>query len=104
MKMAMDGAGDRRSGFPRLRDRRFWRRKKRGANGAGHVGADRGGLVKLEATAAAAGGGASDEVSTACVDGGVFTDGIGLDGGKEGEMGFDVSLDTCVFSVFFTLF
>lgn len=94
----MDGAGDRRSGFPRLRDRRFWRKKKRGADGAGHLGAGRGGLVKLKATAA--GAGAGDKVSTASGDGGVFMDGIGLDGGKAGEMGFDVSLDTCVYSVF----
>lgn len=63
-----DGSGSWR--FPRIRDARFWRRKKR-VDGV----EESGGAV------------------AACVDGGVFREGTVRDGGdRENDMGFEVSV------------
>lgn len=72
MARTRNGGG---SGFSCLRDRRFWRRIKKGV-----------GVAEIQPLRAASGGSAE-----AVVTGGVFREGIGQDSNGESDMGFEVS-------------
>ena len=72
MARTRNGGG---SGFSCLRDRRFWRRIKKGV-----------GVAEIQPLRAASGGSAE-----AVVTGGVFREGIGRDSNGESDMGFEVS-------------